>query len=94
MGYKCKNDVYKIFKWEEIIKVKIGEGYFAFYKADKLNRGKNIVEMKYHFTRKNEMATMENCRETHKFIISKQEKHNFKIQYTSERAEKLLNLDL
>lgn len=89
VGYKYKNTIYKIFKWEEIIKVKIGQAYFVFYKNEKINRGKNIVEMQYYVTRKNEMEIMYTCKDICKLIDSKQKEHGFKIE-ACEYARKLL----
>lgn len=90
VGYKYKNTIYKIFKWEEIIKVSIGNAYFVFYKDEKINRGKNIVEMKYLLTNKNYSGTIETCREICKIIDAKQKENNFQIEYTSENVRKLL----
>ena len=89
VGYNYKNKVYKFFKWEEIIKVKIGQAYFVFYKSEKVNRGKNIVEMKYHVTRKNEMQIFDLCKDICKLITLKQEKYNFQIQTLGEYSKKL-----
>lgn len=90
VGYKYKNTIYKIFKWEEIIKESIGNAYFVFYKDEKINRGKNIVEMKYLLTNKNYSGTIETCREICKIIDAKQKENNFQIEYTSENVRKLL----
>lgn len=89
VGYKYKNEIYKIFKWEEIIKVDIGNEYFVFYKDKKINRGKNIVEMKYLSTSKNYPTIIETCKQICKLIKSKQEENSFQIQYTSENVRKI-----
>lgn len=89
VGYKYRNTIYKIFKWEAIIKVDIGNAYFVFYKDEKINRGKNIVEMQYYVTRKNEMEIMYTCKDICKLIDSKQKEHGFKIE-ACEYARKLL----
>ena len=89
VGYKYKNIIYKIFKWEEIIKVKIGQAYFVFYKNEKINRGKNIVEMQYYVNRKNEIKIMYLCKDICKLIDSKQKKYGFKVE-ACEYAKKLL----
>lgn len=89
VGYKYKNKTYKIFKWEEIIKVSIGNAYFVFYKDEKINRGKNIVEMKYSSTNKNYLKIMDTCKEICKLIDSKQKENGFQVQYTSENVRKI-----
>lgn len=89
VGYKYKNKTYKIFKWEEIIKVSIGNAYFVFYKDEKINRGKNIVEMKYSSTNKNYSKIMDTCKEICKLIDSKQKENGFQVQYTSENVRKI-----
>ncbi len=90
VGYKYKNTIYKIFKWEEIIKVDIGNEYFVFYKDERINRGKNIVEMKYSSTNKNYLSIIETCKQLCKLIDSKQKENGFQVQYTSENVRKLL----
>lgn len=90
VGYKYKNTIYKIFKWEEIIKVDIGDEYFVFYKDERINRGKNIVEMKYSSTNKNYLSIIETCKQLCKLIDSKQKENGFQVQYTSENVRKLL----
>lgn len=89
VGYKYKNTIYKIFKWEEIIKVSLGNAYFVFYKDEKINRGKNIVEMKYSSTNKNYSKIMDTCKEICKLIDSKQKENGFQVQYTSENVRKI-----
>lgn len=89
VGYKYKNKTYKIFKWEEIIKVSLGNAYFVFYKDEKINRGKNIVEMKYSSTNKNYSKIMDTCKEICKLIDSKQKENGFQVQYTSENVRKI-----
>lgn len=90
VGYKYKNTIYKIFKWEEIIKVDIGNEYFVFYKDERINRGKNIVEMKYPSTNKNYLSIIETCKKLCKLIDSEQKENGFQVQYTSENVRKLL----
>ena len=90
VGYKYKNTIYKIFKWEEIIKVDIGNEYFVFYKGERIKRGKNIVEMKYSSTNKNYLSIIETCKQLCKLIDSKQKENGFQVQYTSENVRKLL----
>ena len=90
VAYKYKNTIYKIFKWEEIIKVDIGNEYFVFYKDERINRGKNIVEMKYSSTNKNYLSIIETCKQLCKLIDSKQKENGFQVQYTSENVRKLL----
>ena len=89
VGYKYKYEVYKLFKWEEIIKVEIGNECFVFYKDQKMDRGKNIVEMKYLSTNKNYSTVIETCKQICRLINLKQKENGVQVRYTSEHVRKI-----
>ena len=89
VGYKYKNEVYKLFKWEEIIKAEIGNECFVFYKDQKINRGKNIIEMKYLSTNKNYSTIIETCKQICRLINLKQKENGFQVRYSSENVRKI-----
>ena len=90
VGYSYKNTPYKNFNWEQITKVKIGQAHFIFYKAEKVNRGKNIVVMTYHLTYKNHEEVIKTCKEICKLIEMKQKEYNFNVYYCNEQIKQLL----
>lgn len=90
VGYSYKNNPYKIFNWEQITKVKIGQAHFIFYRAEKVNRGKNIVVMTYHLTYKNNEEVINTCKEICKLIEIKQKEYNFNVHYCNEQIKQLL----
>lgn len=90
-GYKYKNTTYKFFKWEEIIKIKVYQSSFRFYIAEKENRGKNLIEIKFPLSYKNHIEVIDTCKAICKLIKIKQKEYNFEIE-SNEKIKQLLDL--